>query len=79
MFDDFFKQATGRDCYPYQRAFAEADALPELLNVPTGVGKTATAVLGWLYRRRARSQSTPRRLVYCLPMPVAEYVGRSNS
>ena len=68
MFDDFFKQATGRDCYPYQCAFAEADALPELLNVPTGVGKTATAVLGWLYRRRARSQSTPRRLVYCLPM-----------
>ncbi len=72
MFDDFFKQATGRDCYPYQRAFAEDGDLPELLSVPTGVGKTATAILGWLYRRRAAvrdvQSKTPRRLVYCLPM-----------
>jgi len=68
MFDDFFKQATGRDPYPYQREFAEDGELPELLNVPTGIGKTATAILGWLYRRRERPASTPRRLVYCLPM-----------
>jgi len=68
MFDNFFKQATGRDRYPYQRAFAEDGELPDLLNVPTGVGKTATAILGWLYRRRTRPESTPRRLVYCLPM-----------
>ena len=68
MFDDFFKLATGRDRYPYQRAFAEDGELPDLLNVPTGVGKTATAILGWLYRRRTKPESTPRRLVYCLPM-----------
>ncbi len=68
MFDNFFKQATGRDRYPYQRAFAEDGELPKLLNVPTGVGKTATAILGWLYRRRTMPESTPRRLVYCLPM-----------
>ena len=75
MFDDFFKQATGRDCdpYPYQRAFAEDGELPDLLNVPTGAGKTATAILGWLYRRRFHNKpdvrnATPRRLVYCLPM-----------
>ncbi len=72
MFDNFFKQATGRDSYPYQRAFAEDGELPDLLNVPTGVGKTATAILGWLYRRRHADQAirekTPRRLVYCLPM-----------
>lgn len=75
MFDDFFKQATGRDLtpYPYQRAFAEDGELPDLLNVPTGVGKTATAILGWLYRRRRHADQvirkrTPRRLVYCLPM-----------
>lgn len=78
-FVEFFSKATtspterrGRTPYPYQQAFAEGDSLPELLNVPTGVGKTATAVLGWLYRRReAASQvreTTPRRLVYCLPM-----------
>lgn len=68
MFDNFFKQATGRDSYPYQRAFAEDGELPDLLNVPTGVGKTATAILGWLYRRRTKPEFTPRRLVYCLPM-----------
>lgn len=72
MFDDFFKQATGCRPYPYQCAFAQDGELPELLNVPTGVGKTATAILGWLYRRRHADQAiremTPRRLVYCLPM-----------
>lgn len=68
MFDDFFKRATGRQPYPYQRAFAEDGELPELLNVPTGVGKTTTAILGWLYRLCMKSESIPRRLVYCLPM-----------
>ena len=46
MFDDFFKQATGCRPYPYQCAFAQDGELPELLNVPTGVGKTATVLLG---------------------------------
>lgn len=75
-FKDFFRTATdGRDPYPYQERFAMAAELPELLNVPTGVGKTATAILGWLYRRRFHEhqhlqKATPRRLVYCLPMRV---------
>ena len=80
-FEEFFRTATitssepdGRKPYPYQERFAEGDSLPELLNVPTGVGKTATAILGWLYRRRFHDenvrQMTPRRLVYCLPMRV---------
>ena len=79
IFCDFFRSATktstqpdGRAPYPYQTAFADAETLPELLNVPTGVGKTATAILGWLYRRREAAieirLKTPRRLVYCLPM-----------
>lgn len=81
MFADFFRSATrssaepqGRQPYPYQSEFAErCDSLPDLLNVPTGVGKTDAAVLGWLYRRRFHTdksiqRSTPRRLVYCLPM-----------
>ncbi len=70
QFVEFFKIATGRDPYPYQRSFAEDGELPDLLNVPTGVGKTATAILGWLYRRSTKPESTPRRLVYCLPMRV---------
>lgn len=79
-FHELFRRATrgsdqpnGCEPYPYQSAFAEADSLFELLSVPTGVGKTATAVLGWAYRRnehpnQAVRQATPRRLVYCLPM-----------
>lgn len=42
--------------------------------MPTGAGKTEGAVLGWLYRRRFATpgvqRTTPRRLVYCLPMRV---------
>lgn len=72
-FDELFKQATGnRNPYPYQMRFATGGTLPQLLSVPTGVGKTATAILGWLWRRRfaekAIKTETPRRLVYCLPM-----------
>jgi CRISPR-associated endonuclease/helicase Cas3 len=71
-FRDFFKQATGNTPFPYQQRLAEQDV--DLLDVPTGLGKTAAAVLGWLWRRRyANPQTrkcTPRRLVYCLPMRV---------
>jgi len=72
-FDSFFNTATGSSkAYPYQRRFAMSETLPTLLSVPTGTGKTATVVLGWLWRRRfadrATMAGTPRRLVYCLPM-----------
>lgn len=71
-FEKFFAKATGTAPYPYQAKFATSDALPHLLEVPTGSGKTATAVLGWLWRRRhgsaAIKRTTGRRLVFCLPM-----------
>ena len=71
-FPEMFFKATGKQPYPYQTEFAIGAALPQLLNVPTGVGKTATAILGWLYRRKFAEATiratTPRRLVYCLPM-----------
>jgi CRISPR-associated endonuclease/helicase Cas3 len=70
-FPEFFDEATGgREPYPYQRRFAEAGQLQHLLRIPTGAGKTATAVLGWLWRWRSGNPHTPRRLVYCLPMRV---------
>ncbi|HEX4417297.1 MAG TPA: CRISPR-associated helicase Cas3' [Kofleriaceae bacterium] len=73
VFHRFFSQVTGEPPFPYQRAFAEGAALPDLLSAPTGAGKTATVVLGWLWRRRfhpdaAVRAATPRRLVFCLPM-----------
>jgi CRISPR-associated endonuclease/helicase Cas3 len=71
-FDEFFHRATGRPPYTYQRTFAVAPRLPDLLEAPTGSGKTATAALGWLWRRRHGSadqrQEAGARLVFCLPM-----------
>jgi CRISPR-associated endonuclease/helicase Cas3 len=73
-FTQFFKQATTHDPYPYQKALATADPMPEVLDIPTGLGKTAGAILAWLWRRRFAGEEiqaqTPRRLVYCLPMRV---------
>lgn len=72
QFDEFFQLATGHPPYAYQRAFATAPALVDLLEVPTGAGKTAAAVLGWLWRRthgnREQREEAGRRLVFCLPM-----------
>lgn len=72
-FAHLFIAATGKSPFPYQIALAEGAELPELLRAPTGAGKTAAAVLGWLFRRRYHSdrsvrRATPRRLVYSLPM-----------
>ncbi|NQT12973.1 MAG: CRISPR-associated endonuclease Cas3'' [Planctomycetes bacterium] len=74
IYDEFFTQATRlRKPYDYQRRLALATMLPQTLRIPTGVGKTAAIILGWLFRRFLHSDSevrkgTPRRLVYCLPM-----------
>ncbi len=75
-FDELFTRATGikKGPFQYQQHFATASSLPNIVRVPTGLGKTAMAVLGWLWRRRfadeAIKMATPRRLVYCLPMRV---------
>ncbi len=69
---DFFRRATGHEPYPYQERLASGETLSGLLSVPTGAGKTAAAVLAWLWRRRHAAHEvarrTPRRLAYCLPM-----------
>ena len=39
------------------------------ITIPTGLGKTASVVLAWLWNRVLLDRSDwPRRLVYCLPM-----------
>ena len=77
-YKEFFNKAMGWDCadpqrgpYPYQVRLAVASTLPALLNIPTGLGKTAAVALAWIWRRRVAERfraETPGRLVYCLPM-----------
>jgi CRISPR-associated endonuclease/helicase Cas3 len=82
-FGEFFKRATGNDPFPFQRRFAEEGEVPQLVDVPTGLGKTAMATLGWLWRRRLADKevrnATPRRLIYCLPMRVLVEQTRDNA
>ena len=82
-YHDFFNEAYAKSGdptfgpYKYQRRLAE-EAWPDLVDVPTGMGKTAAITLAWLWKRGWRRGSrdtglihdTPRRLVWCLPMRV---------
>ena len=84
-----FRQAMGSiEPYQYQcrlacgpdAALQDIDSLcsgascqSQLINVPTGLGKTAAVVLAWLWNRVlhpeiSQRNSWPRRLIYCLPM-----------
>ena len=70
----FFEQATENATpLPYQTRLATEIDFRALLDVPTGL-ETAAAILAWVWRRRFAEdpirRSTPRRLVYCLPMRV---------
>ncbi len=76
-YDDFFRTATGNPPYAYQRRLAgDTPGRPcesQLINIPTGLGKTAAVVLAWLWNRVAHPDAAhrdiwPRRLVICLPM-----------
>jgi CRISPR-associated endonuclease/helicase Cas3 len=75
----FFTQATGNHPYPYQEKLAQEPVASRLIHVPTGCGKTAAAVLAWLWRRKVDPINTPRRLVYCLPMRVLVEQTRDNA
>ena len=72
-FDTFFQKATGNTPYDYQSRLAGNDSEmachSQLINIPTGLGKTAAVVLAWLWNRaHCQNPKWPRRLVYCLPM-----------
>ena len=75
IFDSFFTSATGHFPYPYQRRVALDGQMPALVNIPTGLGKTAAVILAWLWRRRFADETvrneTPRRLVYWIVFTVA--------
>lgn len=77
-FREFFRQATGNpEPFGYQERLAR-EPWPELLEIPTGMGKTAGVTLAWAWKRGWRvggrippaDPATPRRLIWCLPMRV---------
>ncbi len=69
-----FERATGFVPMPWQRRLAERGSAVDVVDIPTGLGKTAGVVMAWLWQRRfapsAIRAQTPRRLVFCLPMRV---------
>jgi len=83
-FEAFFKQAFGGASsgsqstpFDFQRKLG-MESWPDLLDIPTGLGKTAAVTLAWLWKRGWRQGArsgpvdgdTPRRLIWCLPMRV---------
>jgi CRISPR-associated endonuclease/helicase Cas3 len=98
MFADYFSIATRKNPYDYQCRLACGDNaqgdMPEtlghgttccsrLINIPTGLGKTAGVMLAWLWNRVGQPDQTqrrnwPRRLVYCLPMRTLAEQTRDN-
>lgn len=69
-FKAFFSAAftDQREPYDYQQRLAAEPCISRLINVPTGLGKTAAVILSWLWNRWQPNSTWPRRLVYCLPM-----------
>ncbi|MFT4099649.1 MAG: DEAD/DEAH box helicase [Burkholderiaceae bacterium] len=66
-FRDFFKTATGGFTpYGWQLRVA-VDGMPDVLPVPTGLGKTEVA-LAWAWRLLVDKKPEPLHLVVCLPM-----------
>ncbi len=79
-FREFFRLATGGlTPYRWQHQVA-VDGLPDVLPVPTGLGKTEVA-LAWAWRLLVDQQPEPRHLVVCLPMRslVTQTVQRLSS
>ena len=80
-FSAFFARATGF-ARPYDWQIRVAvDGLPQILPVPTGLGKTEGVVLAWAWRRLRAQYDEPVHLVYCLPMrslvrQTVERIGR---
>jgi len=102
-FDELFRVATGHVPFAYQCRLAcgpEADLQKpdtlgrhtpcesRLIDIPTGLGKTAAVVLAWLWNRLQGGKEEgkmekgkgawPRRLVYCLPMRTLVEQTRDN-
>ena len=66
----YFKAAAGFAPLPFQLAWMEQESAAAIrsLEAPTGLGKTLATLVGWLWDRQQRPSTSPRRLVYQLPL-----------
>ncbi len=58
----WFAAITQKHPFPYQERLATAPELPILLNVPTGVGKTAAAVLRAWFKKGGFKVTVARQI-----------------
>lgn len=64
----FSTMVPGFEPYSYQTRLATSESLPQVMEVPTGAGKTLAVAAAWFYRRFSGDyRDTPNRLVYVLP------------
>jgi CRISPR-associated endonuclease/helicase Cas3 len=76
LFDRFFNGAKGHEPFDYERRLAGGGSgtacRSQLVNIPTGLGKTADVVLAWLWNR-VRSSISPT------PKPATSKPPRASS
>lgn len=60
-FAEWFGHGTDYAPYPSQTRFACDPTLPQLMDIPTGLGKTAMTVLGWRHWQRLHSDRTHKK------------------
>ena len=66
----FFKKATKHLPYPYQKKLAVNLLKINMIEAPTGSGKTEAVILSWLWHHLVYKKNIPTRLIYCLPQRV---------
>jgi CRISPR-associated endonuclease/helicase Cas3 len=76
-YSGFFAAATAHRPFRFQERFRSEPGQRTTLKAPTGLGKTDTVLIAWLHRRATEPESTPRRLLWCLPgRALTEQVAR---
>src|SRR5947207_56861 len=64
---DFFRIATTNAPFGFQVRARDSESNTVVLRAPTGLGKTDSVLVSWLHRRVTKPETTPRRLLWCLP------------
>ena len=76
-YSEFFAAATTHRPFRFQKSFRTEPGKRIILKAPTGLGKTEAVLVAWLHRCAAERDSTPRRLIWCLPgRALTEQVAR---